>query len=46
MRHRERLFSAISWLRQRYGKEMVGKVLAKPDSPLPEDSFSLTEFDF
>jgi len=46
VKHRERLFSAISWLRQRYGKEMVGKVLAKPGSPLPEDSFSLTEFDF
>jgi DNA polymerase-4 len=44
-RHRERLASAISWLRQRYGKEMVGKVLAKPNSPLPEDSFLFTEFD-
>jgi hypothetical protein len=44
LRHREKLASAISWLRQRYGKEMVGKVLARPDSPLPEDSFSL-EFD-
>jgi DNA polymerase-4 len=45
VRHRERLASAISWLRQRYGKEIVGKVLARPNSPLPEDSFSLTEFD-
>jgi DNA polymerase-4 len=44
-KHRERLASAISWLRQRYGKEVVGKVLAKPNSPLPEDSFFFTEFD-
>jgi len=45
LRHRERLASAISWLRQRYGKGVVGKVLVKPNSPLPEDSFSFTEFD-
>ena len=45
LRHREKLASAISWLRQRYGKGVVGKVLVKPNSPLPEDSFSFTEFD-
>ncbi len=45
LRHRERLSSAISWLRQRYGKEVVGKVLVKANSPLPEDSFSFTGFD-
>ncbi|MGQ9546532.1 MAG: DNA polymerase Y family protein [Dehalococcoidia bacterium] len=45
LRHRERLSSAISWLRRRYGKGVVGRMLAKPDSPLPEDSFSFTEFD-
>jgi hypothetical protein len=45
LRHRERLASAIDWLRQRYGKGVVGKVLVKPNSPLPEDSFSFTEFD-
>jgi DNA polymerase-4 len=45
LKHRERLASAISWLQQRYGKGVVGRVLAKPDSPLPEDSFSFTEFD-
>jgi DNA polymerase-4 len=45
LRHREKLASAISWLRQRYGKGVVGKVLIKPNSPLPEDSFSFTEFD-
>lgn len=45
LRHRERLASAISWLRQRYGKGVVGRVLAKPNSALPEDSFSFTEFD-
>jgi DNA polymerase-4 len=46
LRHREKLSSAISWLRQRYGKGVVGKVLVKPNSPLPEDSFSFTELDF
>jgi hypothetical protein len=45
LKHRERLASAISWLRQRYGKGVVGKVFVKPNSPLPEDSFSFTEFD-
>lgn len=45
LKHRERLASAISWLRQRYGKGVVGRVLAKPNSALPEDSFSFTEFD-
>jgi DNA polymerase-4 len=45
LRHRGKLASAISWLRQRYGKGVVGKVLVKPNSPLPEDSFSFTEFD-
>ncbi|PIU55991.1 MAG: hypothetical protein COS87_03495 [Chloroflexi bacterium CG07_land_8_20_14_0_80_45_17] len=41
----ERLASAISWLRQRYGKGVVKRMLTKPNSVLPEDSFSLTEFD-
>ena len=45
LRHRERLASAISWLRQRYGKGVVGRVLAKPNSALPEDSFSFSELD-
>jgi nucleotidyltransferase/DNA polymerase involved in DNA repair len=45
LKYRERLASAISWLRQKYGKGMVGRVLAKPNSALPEDSFSFTEFD-
>jgi DNA polymerase-4 len=45
LKHRERLASAISWLRQRYGKGVVGRVLVKPNNPLPEDSFSFTEFD-
>ena len=45
LKHRERLASAISWLRRRYGKGVVGRVLAKPNSMLPEDSFSFTEFD-
>jgi DNA polymerase IV len=45
LKRRERLASAISWLRQRYGKRAVGRMLAKPNSPLPEDSFSFTEFD-
>jgi nucleotidyltransferase/DNA polymerase involved in DNA repair len=41
---KERLTSAISWLRQRYGKGIVKKILPKENSVLPEDSFSLTEF--
>ncbi len=45
LKYRERLASAISWLRQKYGKGIVGRVLAKPNSALPEDSFSFTEFD-
>jgi DNA polymerase IV len=45
LKHRERLASAISWLRQRYGKGVVGKVIARPNSALPEDSFSFTEFE-
>jgi nucleotidyltransferase/DNA polymerase involved in DNA repair len=45
LKYRERLASAISWLRQKYGKGIVGRVLAKPSSALPEDSFSFTEFD-
>ena len=44
-KHREKLASTISRLRQRYGKGVVGKVLARPNSALPEDSFSFTEFD-
>jgi hypothetical protein len=46
LKYRDMLASAISWPRQRYGKGMVQKVLVKPSSPLPEDSFSFTEFDF
>lgn len=45
LKRRERLASAVSWLRQRYGQGIVGRVLAKPNSPLPEDSFSFIEFD-
>ncbi len=45
LKHRERLASTINWLRQRYGEGVVGKVLVKPNNPLPEDSFSFTEFD-
>lgn len=45
LKYRERLASAISRLRQKYGKGLVGRVLAKPNSALPEDSFSFTEFD-
>ncbi|MFU8796163.1 MAG: DNA polymerase Y family protein [Dehalococcoidia bacterium] len=45
VKHSERLASAISWLRQRYGKSVVGRVLARPNSALPEDSFSFTELD-
>jgi DNA polymerase-4 len=45
LKRRERLASAISWLRQRYGKGVIGRVLPKPNSALPEDSFSFTEFD-
>ncbi|MFO7996088.1 MAG: hypothetical protein R6U93_02905 [Dehalococcoidia bacterium] len=45
LKHRDRLASAVSWLRQRYGKGVVGRVLAKPHSALPEDSFSITEFE-
>ncbi len=45
VKHRERLASAISWLRQRYGKAVVGRVVARPNSALPEDSFSFTELD-
>jgi len=45
LKRRERLASAISWLRYRYGKWVVGRMLTKPNSVLPEDSFSLTEFD-
>lgn len=45
LKHRERLASAISWLRQRYGKGVVGRVLAKPNSALPENSFSFSELD-
>jgi len=45
LKYRERLASAISWLRQKYGKGIVSRVLAKPSSALPEDSFSFTEFD-
>ena len=45
MKHRERLSSAISWLRQRYGKAVVGRVLVRPNSALPEDSFSFTELE-
>jgi DNA polymerase IV len=45
VKHRERLSSAISWLRQRYGRAVVGRVLARPNSALPEDSFSFTELE-
>jgi len=45
VKHRERLSSAISWLRQRYGKAVVGRVLARPNSALPEDSFYFTELE-
>jgi len=45
VKHGERLASAISWLRQRYGKSVVGRVLARPNSALPEESFSFTELD-
>jgi len=45
LRRRERLTSAISWLRQRYGRWVVGRMLAKHNSALPEDSFSFTGFD-
>jgi len=45
LKRRESLASAISWLRHRYGKGVVGKMLTKPNSVLPEDSFSFSEFD-
>ena len=41
----ESLCSAISWLRKRYGRWVVGRMLAKQNSALPEDSFSFTGFD-
>jgi nucleotidyltransferase/DNA polymerase involved in DNA repair len=45
LKRRERLASAVNWLRQRYGKGVVTRVLTKPNSVLPEDSFSFAEFD-
>jgi DNA polymerase IV len=42
---RDRLASAISRLRQRYGKGVVSRVLVKSNSALPENSFSFTEFE-
>jgi DNA polymerase-4 len=44
LKRRERLASAINWLKQRYGKGIVKKILPKENSVLPEDSFSFTEF--
>lgn len=44
LERRERLNSAISWLRQRYGKGVVKKITKKPEGILPEDSLSFTEF--
>jgi len=45
LRRREGLTAATSWLRQRYGRWVVGRMLAKQKSALPEDSFSFTGFD-
>ena len=45
LKRKERLASAIGWLRQRYGKGVVGRVITKPNSALPEDSFFFTEVD-
>ena len=45
LRRRERLTSALIWLRHRYGKWVVGRMLAKQSSALPEDSFFFTGFD-
>ncbi|MFP3899121.1 MAG: hypothetical protein ACLFVD_07425 [Dehalococcoidia bacterium] len=45
LRRREQLTSALSWLQHRYGKWVVGRMLAKQSSALPEDSFSFTGFD-
>lgn len=44
LRRREMLTAATTWLRQRYGRWVVGKMLAKQNSALPEDSFSFTGF--
>jgi DNA polymerase-4 len=44
VKQRERLASAINWLKQRYGKGVVKKVLPNKNSILPEKSFSFTEF--
>jgi len=45
LRSREKLASAIKWLKLRYGKGVVQKILPKEDSVLPEDSFSFIDFD-
>ena len=45
LRRKEGLAAATSWLQQRYGRWVVGRMLAKQNSALPEDSFSFTGFD-
>jgi len=42
---REKLISTIKQLQQRYGKQVVKKVLPREHSILPEDSFYFSEFD-
>jgi DNA polymerase-4 len=42
---REKLISTINQLQQRYGKQVVKKVLPKQHSVLPEASFYFSEFD-
>ena len=45
LRRRQGLTAATTRLRQRYGRWVVGRMLAKQKSALPEDSFSFTGFD-
>jgi DNA polymerase-4 len=44
LQRRQMLAPAVSWLRRRYGKGIVKKIVTKPDSVLPENSFYFTEF--
>jgi len=45
VKHWGKLITAISQLQQRYGKGIVKQVLCKERCPLPEDSFSLANFE-
>jgi len=46
LKGKEKLASAIRRLQQKYGQGVIKRVLAKPNTVLPEDSFSLAQLDY